>query len=71
MKVLFESINDLKDAVDSGKEVFWKTNNYKVIKNYKNEYMLLSKSNNCFIGMYCKNGQLNGNLNDYYIEKEP
>ena len=70
MKIFFESISDLKKAIDNGESVYWKTKNYRVIKNYKNEYMLVSKQN-YFIGMEHGDGQLNGKLNDYYIEKEP
>ena len=50
------TINDIKEAVDVGKTVYWKTDSYKVIKNKKGEYLVKSMATGNLIYLTADDG---------------
>jgi hypothetical protein len=61
------NLNEIKEAIDSGKKVFWKQDNYQVIKG-KYEYLIECKSNKHCIGLTWRDGiTMNGEEQDFFI----
>lgn len=60
---------EIKNAVDSGKKVFWKSNAYIVVKDSKGEYLIKCTINNSCIGLtWADNVTLNGKESDFFSE---
>jgi len=62
-------VNEIKQAVDDGKKVFWGNDNYEVIKGASG-YLIKSKFNNHCIGLTWLDGvTLNGKEEEFFIEE--
>ena len=63
------TVEEIKQAIEDGKNVYWKNNAYKVIKNQKNgELLIKCQSNNSCIGLtWADETTLNGKEEDFYI----
>ena len=65
------NVNAIKKAVDSGKEVYWETSNYKVIKDDINQYLIHSRCNDHYIGLTWNDGvTLNGKEEEFFVKGE-
>jgi hypothetical protein len=65
------TVNEIKDAVDKGKIVYWSNSNYEVIKDNRDQYLIKYNFNNTYIGLtWTDNTTLNGKEEDFYIKKE-
>lgn len=63
------TIQEIKDAVDAGKHVFWSHTGYAVIKDSLGEYLIHSIDNDHYIGLTNKAGnQLNGKEEDFFLK---
>ena len=62
------TLAEIKQAVDSGKKVFWGTSNYLVVKDRLNQYLIKSLCNNNCIGLTWMDGTtLNGKEDEFYM----
>lgn len=62
------TVDEIKSAVDNGKEVHWKNELYQVVKDNKNQYLIKCISNNHCIGLtWVDDVTLNGKEEDFYI----
>lgn len=63
------TLHEIKEAVDAGKVVHWKTNLYTVVKDRNNQYLI--KSGEHCIGLTWADGiTMNGKEEDFYIEAD-
>jgi len=61
-------IAEIKQAVDDGKNVYWASDAYKVIKDNIGHYLICSTFNNYCIGLTNQVGdELNGREDQFYI----
>jgi len=61
------TLQEIKQAIEEGKKVFWINSLYEVIKDRNNEYFIKSTSNNHCIGLTWSDGvTMNGDENDFY-----
>ena len=60
---------DIRKQVELGNKVYWKNNNYEVIKDNIGQWLLHSKCNDWYCGIFDKNGQLNEDDTGYYVIK--
>lgn len=68
-KIELKSIADIKEAVERGLSVCWMNKEYEVIKDVNGKYLINYKHNNYCIGLTNLAGtELNGNLNEFYID---
>jgi len=59
---------EIKQAVDNGKTVFWKQENYKVVKDNLGQYLIECDNNGHCIGLTWTDGTtLNGKEEDFFI----
>lgn len=64
---MFDSIDQIKQAVDNGYEVRWVNERYKVIKDKLGQYLIDCDNGSC-IGLCSRDGQkLNGKLEEFYV----
>lgn len=62
------TVTEIKTAVDQGKNVYWSTLLYKVIKDTKNQYLIVCTSNNHTIGLTWQDGvTLNAKESEFFI----
>jgi hypothetical protein len=62
------TLNEIKKAVDDGKQVHWANSGYVVIKSY-GDYLITHHSGNC-IGLTWKDGvTLNGKESQFFINE--
>jgi hypothetical protein len=63
-------LQEIKDAVTSGKAVCWATDNYDVIKSLKNnQYYIVCNRNQSTTGLTWRDGiTLNGKESEFYIK---
>ena len=65
------NLEEIKEAIDKGYSVYWKSNIYKVIKDSNNEYLILCVPNNSVIGLTYKNNiTLNGDEKDFHYTRD-
>lgn len=65
-------LSEIKKAVENGIRVFWKNENYEIVKDAKNQWFIRSASNNHYIGLTHADGEtMNGNENDFFTERNP
>ena len=58
----------IKSAVSAGKQVFWKQENYPVIKDRIGQYLIKCTNNDHCIGLTHRDGvTLNGQEEDFFI----
>jgi len=61
------TLTEIKQAVDTGKKVYWKTLRYEVIKS-KDDYSIVCESTGSYIGLTWADGvTLNGKEEDFFI----
>ena len=61
------TLTEIKQAVDLGKKVYWKTLRYEVVK-YKDDYSIVCDSTGSYIGLTWLDGvTLNGKEEDFFI----
>jgi len=66
----FKDAKDIIKAVDEGKEVCWKSDYYKVIRDSVGQYLICCELNNHCIGLTWADGiTLNGKPEDFYIKE--
>ena len=59
---------EIKQAVDVGKKVYWKTLRYEAVKS-KDDYSIVCESTGSYIGLAWTDGTtLNGKEEDFFIE---
>ena len=65
------TLQEIKDAVTSGKAVCWATDNYDVIKSLKNnQYYIVCNRNQSTTGLTWRDGiTLNGKESEFYIKQ--
>ena len=65
------NLQEIKNALNEGKKVYWANTNYEVIKDNLNQYFIKSKSNNNYnynyIGLYYDTDKLNGKEEHFFI----
>lgn len=60
--------NEIKQAIEAGKQVCWAADHYKVIKDRIGQFLILCETNESCIGLTSRDGsKLNGNEEDFYI----
>lgn len=60
---------EIKEAVEAGKRVFWKSENYEVIKDKIGQWLILCHSNGSCIGLTHRDEiTLNGEEEDFFIK---
>lgn len=63
------TLTEIIENVNNGVNVFWKTFNYKVVKNLKNnEYFIKCDNGHCIGLTMSDNVTLNGNESDFFIK---
>jgi len=50
------TLNEIKQNVDDGRYVYWKTHNYQVIQDSVGQYLIHSRCNDCYWGLSWKYG---------------
>ena len=61
---------EIKEAVDQGKTVYWHHDGYEVIKDSIGEYLIHCNMNDTYIGLTHLDGEtLNGRPDAFYIKK--
>ena len=62
------TLQEIKTAITQGKQVFWKTEDYKVIKDSINQYLIKCDYNNHCIGLSWKDEvTMNGKEEDFFV----
>ena len=62
--------DEIRRAVDEGKDVRWANDNYRVIKDVKGQYLILSQQNQHCIGLTWNDNQtLNGKPAEFYVKE--
>lgn len=62
------TVSEIKKAVDAGKQVFWASLNYAVIKDNIGQYLIHSKCNDHYIGLTWRDGTtLNGREDEFFV----
>ena len=63
--------DEIRKAVDDGKDVRWATDNYRVVKDVKGQYLIVSQQNQHCIGLtWSDNQTLNGKPVEFYIKEK-
>jgi hypothetical protein len=63
------NLQEIKQAIEQGKNVKWTNDNYNVIKDNKNQYLIICENNNHTIGLFWADEKtLNGKEEDFYIK---
>jgi hypothetical protein len=61
------TLQEIKQTISENKEVFWKNENYQVIKDSIGQYLIHSKFNNHYIGLtWMDEVTMNGKEEDFY-----
>lgn len=58
---------EIKQAVNEGKNVYWRNKCYKVMKSIGNEYFIVFGANLNMIGLYTEKYGLNGKEDEFFI----
>jgi hypothetical protein len=65
------NLNEIKQAVNNGINVYWKNKGYRVIKDKCNQILIVYYPNNHAIGLTWTDGiTLNGKEEDFFIDNE-
>lgn len=62
------TLSDIKFALKIGRNVFWKNDNYKVIKDSVGQYFIISNYNGNCVGLTNKQGQLIEKPESFYYD---
>ena len=63
-------LEEIKKAVDNGREVFWANKGYRVIKDNIGQYLIKHEGGNC-VGLIHANGRiLNGKEEEFFMENK-
>ena len=62
------TLSDIKFALKINRNVFWKNNNYKVIKDSVGQYFIISRCNGDCVGLTTKQGQLIEKPESFYYD---
>ena len=63
------NLKQIKEAVESGKKVYWSHKGYEVIKDSLNEFLIICTSNQYCIGLtWADEVTLNGDEADFFID---
>jgi hypothetical protein len=66
---MFKNAQEIKQAIDEGKKVYWSNLNYEVIKDSIGQYLIHSKFNDHYIGLTHRDGTtLNGKPEEFFME---
>ncbi len=61
----------IREAIDQGKQVFWGTSGYPVIKDNKGQYLITCTTTSMCIGLTWQDGvTLNGKEEEFFIHEE-
>jgi hypothetical protein len=61
------TLEEIKTAVDNGESVYWATENYRIIKDKLNQYLIHSQSNDYYIGLTWRDGvTMNGDPEQFF-----
>ena len=64
------TLNEIKAAIDAGRQVRWGNDGYEVIKDNLGQYLIVYRPNGYTIGLAWRDGvTLNGKEEDFYIKK--
>ena len=62
------TLQEIKTAINSGKNVYWKNTNYEVMKDKIGQWLIVCMSNQYTIGLTWQDGiTMNGNEKDFFI----
>lgn len=65
------TLQEIKDAVNSGKNVYWSQTNYKVVKDNLNQWFIICTNNDHAIGLtHADKITLNGEESEFFMEGE-
>jgi hypothetical protein len=65
------NLQEIKNAVESGKTVHWASDNYKVIKDSIGQWLIWSQCNNNYCGLTWRdNVTVNGEPEQFYIKEQ-
>ena len=62
------TLSDIKFALKIGRKVFWKNDNYKVIKDSVGQYLIISQCNGYCVGLTDAKGQLIDQPETFYYD---
>ena len=63
------TLDQIKLAIKEGKQVFWSTDNYEVIHDSVGQYLIHSKCNDHYIGLFWNDGKtLNGKEAEFFTK---
>ncbi len=63
------TLNQIKKAIDAGKQVRWSNDNYRVINDSIGQYLIHSQCNDHYIGLTWRDGvTLNGKEDEFYTK---
>jgi hypothetical protein len=66
---MFKNAQEIKQAIDEGKKVYWSNLNYEVIKDSIGQYLIHSKFNDHYIGLTHRDEvTLNGKPEEFFME---
>ena len=61
------TLEEIKTAVDNGESVYWANENYRIIKDKLNQYLIHSQSNDYCIGLTWRDGvTMNGKPGQFF-----
>jgi len=67
----FNNVEEIKQAVDDGKNVYWSNPSYVVIKDKRGQYLINCVFNNYAIGLTHRDEiTLNGKISDFFIKED-
>lgn len=62
------TLDEIKTAVDNGQNVYWATENYRIIRDKFNQYLIHSQCNDYYIGLTWRDGvTMNGEPDQFFI----
>ena len=65
------TLTEIKEAIAEGKQVFWSSSYYEVIRDSIGQFLIYSRCNNSYIGLTWQDGvTLNGSEDNFYIKGE-
>lgn len=65
------TLQEIKDAVESGKRVFWSNTGYEVIRDSIGQWLIKCRMNGSCIGLTWRDGvTLSGKKNDFFVQED-
>lgn len=62
------TLQQIKEAIEQGKKVYWSNLSYEVIKDNKDQYLIKHSNGSCTGLTWADNTTLNGKEEDFFIK---